>query len=354
MDQQVSPAPPHAVERLLRLLVPPASREDVMGDLHERYVSRSQYLADALRTVPFVLASRIRRACNLPLMAFLALYLQFVVFQGNTQQPVFTATLPTVLAVLALVLRDAYRTLTPTWPRQAAVDVFAVAVTVLVGEAVLAWSAPQFLLSRSELLVVFPIGCAQLFYVRLQIPTGVVWPPPIARAMSLDELRKEIRGFERRWRVVIGLETVLGPLMAVSCLLALWQAPGWLDRIGFALATVGLVTLTWLLATRARVRALPPGIGFAQSLAIYRGNLAHRTWLSTRYLRWYVLLMVPGSVMLVAAQASHSSDALQFIARFLAVEIAIVVFLTQMQNSVGAKYRRRSEQLNLVTELRQR
>lgn len=139
--------------------------------------------------------------------------------------------------------------------------------------------------------------------------------------------------------------------MAVSCLVALWQAHGWLDRSGFALAALGLLTLTWLLATRARVRALPPGIGFAQSLSIYRGNLEHRTWLSTRYLRWYVLLMVPGSILLVVSQASQSSDAVQFIARFLAVGVAIVVFLTQMQNGVGAKYRRRAEQLNLVTEL---
>ncbi len=179
------------------------------------------------------------------------------------------------------------------WPRQAAVDVFAVVMTVVVGEAVLALSAPQFLLSRSQLLVVFPIGCAQLFYVRLQIPTGVVWPPPIARAMSLSELLNEIRGFERRWRAVIGIETALGPLMAVSCLVALWQAHGWLDRSGFALVALGLLTLTWLLATRARVRALPPGIGFAQSLSIYRGNLEHRTWLSSRYLRWLCTINGP-------------------------------------------------------------
>jgi hypothetical protein len=322
-----------------------------MGDLHERYVSLPQYLADALRTVPFVLASRIRRACNLPLTVFLALYLQFVVFQGNTQQHSPTATLPTVLAVLVLMLRDVYRTLTPTWPRQAAVDVLAVVVTVTLGEAVLAWNAPQYLLSRSQILIVFPIGCAQLFYVRLQIPTGVVWPPPIARAMSLGELLTEMRGFERRWRVVIGIETALGILMAVGCLIALWQTRGWLDRGGFALAALGLLALTWLLATRARVRASPPGIGFAQSLSIYRENLEHRTWLSTRYLRWYVLLTVPGSVLLVVAHASRTPDAPQYIARFLAVGVAIVVFMSQIQNSVGAKYRRRTEQLNLVTEL---
>jgi hypothetical protein len=351
MDQQVTPAPPDAVERLLRLLVPPASREVVMGDLHERYVSPWRYLADALHTVPFVLASRIRRACNLPLTVFLALYLQFVVFQGNTPQPGLTATLPTVLAVLVLVLRDAYRTLTPSWPRQAALDVLAVIITVLLGEAVLACSAPQFLLARSQLLVVFPLGCAQLFYVRLQIPTGVEWPPPIARAMSLGQLRTEVRGFERRWRVVIGIETVCGVVMAVSCLLALWHAHGWLERSGYALAAVGLVTLTWLLATRARVRALPPGIGFAQSLAIYRGNLELRRWLSSRYLRWYVLPMLPGAVLLELAHASQIPDALQYMARFVAVAVAIMVFLTQLQNSVGAKYRRRAEQLDLVTEL---
>jgi hypothetical protein len=49
------------IERLVGLCLPAACREQVLGDLCERYTSESQYLADAARTVPFVLASRARR-----------------------------------------------------------------------------------------------------------------------------------------------------------------------------------------------------------------------------------------------------------------------------------------------------
>src|SRR5688500_1923195 len=56
--------PPEVIERLVGLLIPPACREHVLGDLSERYSSPGQYVLDAMRAVPFVLASQVRRSSH--------------------------------------------------------------------------------------------------------------------------------------------------------------------------------------------------------------------------------------------------------------------------------------------------
>src|SRR5437016_2809889 len=42
--------PSKAAEAIVAVFVPPACREEVLGDLHERYSSPRQYALDALRT----------------------------------------------------------------------------------------------------------------------------------------------------------------------------------------------------------------------------------------------------------------------------------------------------------------
>ena len=49
---EVHPRPPVVIENIVRLLVPPASREHVMGDLRERYRSPRQYLLDVFQGLP--------------------------------------------------------------------------------------------------------------------------------------------------------------------------------------------------------------------------------------------------------------------------------------------------------------
>lgn len=73
------PAPPKLIEILVGLLVPPASREHVLGDLHERFRGTGQYIADAIRTLPMVIASRIRRTTDpdLFLLEALGVYVAF-------------------------------------------------------------------------------------------------------------------------------------------------------------------------------------------------------------------------------------------------------------------------------------
>jgi hypothetical protein len=110
--------PSKTAEALLGLLIPPACREQVLGDLHERYTSPSRYFGDALSAVPCVIISSIRRTTDpqVLLMEAIALYLSFVGVAWISGQSAFLyepwgllrLAIPTAVALLALVLADAY------------------------------------------------------------------------------------------------------------------------------------------------------------------------------------------------------------------------------------------------------
>lgn len=111
------PAPPKAAEFVLAILIPPACREEVLGDLHERYTSLAQYLADALRTAPLVIASRIIRTLDaqLSFMQACVLYLSFLAAARFLDSPflytedgLVRLAIPAVAALVALTLWDAY------------------------------------------------------------------------------------------------------------------------------------------------------------------------------------------------------------------------------------------------------
>jgi hypothetical protein len=56
--------PPKALEKLVGWFLPPACKEEVLGDLCERYKSPARYLGDAIRVIPCVIVSRIRRTSD--------------------------------------------------------------------------------------------------------------------------------------------------------------------------------------------------------------------------------------------------------------------------------------------------
>src|SRR5260370_6368150 len=101
--------PPGLLEGMVGLLIPPASRENVLGDLQERYRSPGQYVVDALSTVPMVAFSRIRRTTDpqILLMEAFALYLAFVTAAWSGDQALLTGewgllrlSLPPAVALL--------------------------------------------------------------------------------------------------------------------------------------------------------------------------------------------------------------------------------------------------------------
>ena len=75
------------LERTASIVIPPACREEVLGDLHERNTTSLQYVLDAVRTVPLVIASRIRRTWDGKLFAMYAVSLYGSFLFGRVLEP---------------------------------------------------------------------------------------------------------------------------------------------------------------------------------------------------------------------------------------------------------------------------
>jgi len=130
--------PPVAAERIVRFLTPPQAREEVLGDLAERYRSPGQYVWDGLTTIPFVIASQIRRSSSLPVLGLQG-FILFACLGGfaavTTDPPMWLrAAIPAAAAFLALVLRDAYRTTNQRAVGRAVVDGLAAVACVALTE----------------------------------------------------------------------------------------------------------------------------------------------------------------------------------------------------------------------------
>jgi hypothetical protein len=109
--------PSKTAEAIVAFFVPPACREEVLGDLHERYNSSRQYALDAVRTIPLVIVSRIRRTADpqVLLMQALALYASFLGVAWlhdrrflTEQWELLRLAIPTAMAIVGLILEDAY------------------------------------------------------------------------------------------------------------------------------------------------------------------------------------------------------------------------------------------------------
>lgn len=116
--------PPKALETFVGFMIPPACREEVLGDLHEQYTGPWQYIALALGVVPFVILSRIRRTTDalVLLTEALLIYGSFLAAVWYTDKSQLSdpwefvwLAIPTVLNLVALALEHAWNFETK-WP----------------------------------------------------------------------------------------------------------------------------------------------------------------------------------------------------------------------------------------------
>lgn len=113
----MNPGPSKIVEAIVSALVPPACRDETIGDLHEEFKSSFQWVSDALHTVPLVIVSRIRRTVDakiLLIQAF-ALYASFLIPAWLNSEPSLSEkwalarlAIPPAVIILGLILDDAY------------------------------------------------------------------------------------------------------------------------------------------------------------------------------------------------------------------------------------------------------
>jgi hypothetical protein len=117
--------PSKIAETLVYWLLPPACREEVLGDMRERNQSSAQYLVEATCTVPSAIYSRIRRTTDatLTLMVALSMYAAFVMSAWWLEPELLfreygfaRVAMPTAIFLVAIILADAYSDPKKRWP----------------------------------------------------------------------------------------------------------------------------------------------------------------------------------------------------------------------------------------------
>lgn len=222
-------AHPHPIiEGIVARLLPPACREHVVGDLHERYVSTGQYVWDAARILPFAVWGQIRRTTS-PVFAAAELGAVYVAFLGApgavNPRALGTALAPTsaaiaaITALVTLALRDAW--VGRTWRSNPHLVLDAILGAALAGasHALLRTIGSRLALEPAALLAGCATSLALLAGVRVSLHS-FFQPPATANAggskMNSTELTP--RGMQRDLRVwwwtiaVAGLTACVGLL----------------------------------------------------------------------------------------------------------------------------------------------
>lgn len=348
------PGDMQAIEKWVRRLTPPANREEVLGDLAERSDSPRAYLRDALRTLPFVIGSRIRRTTH-PLGVLLSgAFLYWPIFSGNQQSHWLAALVPTVLMVAVLALRDAYRDPADLarWKRAQAIDVGLAAGAALLSQGLLWLAGSTLLLTRGPLPIAFPVGIALLYLVRLQGLSGLHPPAGFARQLSAGELRAEIAIYESVIRRAVHIE--IGACVVVAAVFlayALWL-PGNppIGRVGQLVTVAGAGFVAIFLWRHGRVRPVPAGSDFDATLRHYRADMARRVRISRRYPWWYIAPVMTGPAIWIVGSKLLQPGGLRDALVALAIGLAVATVLTMAHIGGAAKAQKRVEQLALVTE----
>ena len=174
--------PSRAAEAIVALLLPPVCREEILGDLHERYRGSAQYSLEVVCTVPLVIISRIRRTAD-PQVLLIQAFALYVSFLGaawwvsrallDEQWGLLRLGVPAAMAILGLMLEDAYASGARRQVLRLARGPMVGVVSALLSQSVLRAGNPELALPGWVALY----GCA----MSLLLCTAIrVWFPPVA------------------------------------------------------------------------------------------------------------------------------------------------------------------------------
>ena len=331
--------PPPWLEKIVLALIPPCAREAVAGDLWETYTSPRQYAVEALRTVPLVVLSQMRRNLNLPTLLLQLSLLCFCLGEG-----IALALLP------VLLLRDAYQATTRPCPRRAMRNAILVASAALVFLQVMSISMDMVIHSG----IGRPAGTSLLFAGLMLSPlmgllrTGLIMDGDrrifaAGHDMSADGLGESYRGFARRARWHNMLE---GAGLVAAAAVTFTYLPA---QIGIALTGAYLLVAVYLLLDGAP-RALPPRLDFVSSRAHFQHELNRRQRLR-RFLWWLWFAPVLAALHVSAVQGSLAAGK-PMLAAFGGIAALLLCFLIAALNrEYGGRVQ---EQVGSLDRMRER
>jgi hypothetical protein len=281
-------------ERLAEMLIPPAARESVLGDLRESCATGGQYRREIFKIAPFVIASQATRHLNVPVL-MLQTALIYYCWSGWAA----------VLALPVLMLREAYQPLARPDPQMA----LRVALLLAFSGLLLFVVMPVWLKDHVGVLLM----TAPLSLVLCAIRTGVIVSMDrldtiFPKALSLAELAAVRDGFLARLRWRRRFEAAA---LAIAALC--W--PGLIGHgLGLTLTAIYLAAALYLLngnLSDSR-EAMPDFIGLRRRYVEEVGGEQRLA----RFLCW--LWVVPG-LMLVTGGIVAAARPEQIIARAVLV-----------------------------------
>ena len=329
-------APPDWLERIVLLAIPPVARESVAGDLWETYRSPRQYAAEALRTVPFVVASQMRRNLNLPAI-MLQGALIFVFFGG----PATSLLLP------VLLLRDAYQQTCRPRPQHVFRE------TVLLSAAVMALLL-LIMSAKSPFPASAGIDHATWFSLFLNalflspflclLRAGLILQGDRSRLLTAGEIPRD--ALAQAYAKFLGDNLCRNLLQAVA--LAFAALCGFF--LGWNGLVIGLFVLASLYLLQDCAQRRGSQLDFVSLRALYQQELARQQHLR-RFLRW--LWFTPVLVALHARLDTAGLEAGRPIAGLLdCVAVAILCFLlAALDREHGGRVQ---EQIGLLDRAREK
>ncbi len=351
MEPQVESQPSPLMERLVRVLTPPESREYVLGDLRERYISPLRYLRDAVSALSSAIGTRLRRTTHPIGIIVSAGFYWFGVFYGNMQSHWIVAAIPAAAAIFAGVVRDVYRVLPGRQPLSAVLDVAVFVGSALLSQAIVALVAPEYLLKLPALVLGLPIGSVLVFLLRWQA-SSLVPDPKLANArqITLQDLMREVRSFETLARRGVRMEIGACFVVIAAFTTYAWLAPDMLTRLGHALIASAAVFIAWWMRGWLRDVRVPDGLSFEETVRIQRERLAIGKRVYQTAIWWYVLPLSLGPILLIIRSVLGEPDPWPTLFARLALLAASACVLQCLQRLFASGMQKRMDQLALVTE----
>jgi hypothetical protein len=301
-SSKVAAGPPALIDSVVRLLFPPVAREATVGDLWERYRSPWQFAAEALRVLPFVIGSQVRRSSSAPILGLQA-FILFACFDGfetiTRNVPLWaTAAVPTLAAFVGLVTRDVYRQTDRRTIRRGVLDVATAALCIFLSEGVLAGLVAMGRLSPGWVLpgrlAISGTMALPILYI-LRMGPGLITDAPatVGGALSATEVALDYHEFERRARWRNRAEVAAGLTTISVAIFLLWRFKPSVAPFGWAfLSCYGCIVA--FLAARGAARPMPPGLGFTSSQWLYVRELARQHRLRRFMWWWYFVPLFLG------------------------------------------------------------
>lgn len=283
MEAGVNVKPPRLLEHAICSFIPSAVREEIMGDLSERFQSPARYVAELVLLLPFLIFSQARRATNgslFVLQAF-ALFVSFGGLELKAEDDSFAmwqgALLATLVALTVILIRNAYRYSDNWTSRRIAGDATAIVLITLVVQGVLRFASKGLIDPHWCLPGGFLVG-GLLFSV---ITVFVLIPGPglaldwrsVSGVQRLKALESEYKLFRRNLRIKNIAE--LSALCTLLAVVALFSLNARIPLV--AAAAVAWVALALPIAIGKLMRARMPTLSSSPSLdaqlAFYRDDL---------------------------------------------------------------------------------